>query len=69
MPSTSELRGEGYRQHQWVDRYGTIWSWDHGHQKWRGNSHGGVWMATEDEVSNYLLFGGRGPFRQLAPDP
>lgn len=70
MIVTSELRGESYREHSWVDRHGWVWSWDEDYQRWSGRQQGaGAWSSaacTEDEVSNYSLFGGRGPFIKLA---
>lgn len=66
---TTELRGEHYREHAWVDAHGWIWTWDKKTQRWKGRDpkHGMITTgATEDEVNNYLLFGGRGPFLKLA---
>lgn len=71
MTVTTELRGESYRAHEWVDRHGWIWGWDESIGKWRGRGQAaGPWshaLATDDEVSNYSVFGGRGPFLKLAP--
>lgn len=66
---TTELRGAGYRDRQWVDRHGWIWKHDHD-DVWRGQAQGnGTWgsaINTEDQLSDYRLFGGRGPFLALA---
>ena len=70
MTVTSELRGESYRDAAWVDRHGWVWEWNETFQKWSGRDQRGgpVCLATDDEISNYSLFNGRGPFLKPALD-
>jgi len=68
MRVTSELRGDQYREHEWVDRYAVVWKWSEERQCWYGHSSTGGqdYYATDDEVSDYRAGGGRGPFLMLA---
>ena len=70
MIVTSELRGEHYRDHAWVDSHGWIWRWNVYKEKWwgwhpMGPRSGELW-ATDAEVSDYRVKKPRGPFRKLA---
>jgi hypothetical protein len=70
VAAATELRGASYRDRKWVDRYGWVWTWSDKHKQWSGVSLSyGPWgtcLATEDELSDYSLMGGRGPFLSLA---